>query len=169
MIEENKIELRSPKIDEIISAPPGFLLRSGSFLILSTIILILIFSAIIKIPEYINSNAVIKFSNNKSIVFIVSELSPGQALLVKKGQEVIVNINGMSEFKYGRIICKISDLKGSKATCHLELPIKTNYNNIIHFDEVLNVSVRILVEKQSILSKIISPLMFFFKNSHSYF
>lgn len=167
-MEENKIELRSPKIDEIISTPPGFLLKSGSSLILLTITIILIFSTIIKIPEYIYADAIIEITGNNSHANLVVNLRTGEEFIVKKDQIVLVSIKGLSEFKYGNIVCKINDINMTIATCHLRLPVKTNYNILIPIEDNLRVKVKILVDKQTIFSKIMAPLKFFFKNSHSY-
>lgn len=83
---ENRIELRSEEVQEIISQVPGWLLRWGISLIFGLFILLLATSWFIRYPDVIKANMVV--TTNPAPITLVSRAS-GKILLLKKPNEFV--------------------------------------------------------------------------------
>ena len=57
------LEFRSENVQEILNSPPNWIIRWGNFMIFSAILLILIFSYLIKYPEFIAAPVIVTSQN----------------------------------------------------------------------------------------------------------
>jgi len=91
---EEKIELRSPKVKEIIGQIPPFLVRSGITLIFLVIILIIVGSKYFKSPEIIKVQ--VEISPKDSNYQLTFKIPANEFKKIKKGAIVRVQIAQIS-------------------------------------------------------------------------
>ena len=92
---DNKIELRSPIINEILTRPPTWIVVWGSSIILFIITTLLIFSYFFKYPDYIDATAIITTEKppiwlNARNTATISGLFASNFEFVKKGQVIAI-------------------------------------------------------------------------------
>lgn len=94
-MKDNKIELRSPIINEILTRPPTWIVVWGSSVILLIITTLLIFSYFFKYPDYIEATVIITTEKppiwlNARNTAIISGLFASNFEIVKKGQVIAI-------------------------------------------------------------------------------
>ena len=179
--------LYSDQVNEIISNPPGKIVRWGTAVIFLVIVLILLLAWLIRYPEVLSSPVVITKSNltAESISDIKSEIIPdnsgeftGRISLdiekwskVNVGQEVNIKVSAFPYHDYGMLSgivkSKTPDDHGNAFEIEISLPqgLTTRYNKKLEFLPNMQGYAEIFTGDVSLLERVINPPRHFISRS----
>ncbi|MEN6619669.1 MAG: HlyD family efflux transporter periplasmic adaptor subunit [Rikenellaceae bacterium] len=103
--EKKKIELRSEDVNDILSRPPGWILRWGTVIILSIVVLLLIGSAIFKYPDRLVAPVLVTSENLPAQLVAkttgrLQKIFKGEGELVSNGELIAIIENPTSYENY---------------------------------------------------------------------
>jgi len=122
MSERKKIEIRSDEVNEILTRPPGWILRCGSIVLLGITALFIIGSALFKYPDTLTAPIVVTSENLPAQLVAkttgsVEELFRKDGDIVSKG-DIIALIENTANFEdYRKLNVIIDSLYGGTLSC----------------------------------------------------
>lgn len=117
MENQEKIELRSEKVRNIIGEVPPVLVRSGIGIIFGLILLLFIAMYFIPYPETLKVEVIVTSASTHSVVAYADALVPFvYANQLEKDMEVRVDMEGYAEQDYGLVKGTVTEVSGQLVT-----------------------------------------------------
>jgi len=177
-----EIELRSDEFQEIVQQSPKWLIRSGIYLVLGFLILMLWGSWFFRYPDLIEAKMIFTISktvNQQEMTESPAQTSDslnnnpfvGQIILslkdshqVTKGQKVNIRLEDYPAREYGMLSGTVKNISSISEDTHVrievELPAKltTNYNTTINLHQGMKGSAEIITENLRLIQRFIKPV-----------
>jgi hypothetical protein len=159
--ETSDIELQHTDVDNILSEPPVWLVRVGSYMIYGLVLIIILIAAIIKYPDTIIAEVVVNTSDKASMTLPYSNI----AKQIKQNTDVNIELNNYPAKDFGFLTAKTYNIEYSAITQQytiiLLLPKELTLNKgkkiIITADTKGNAT--ILLNNKSLLQRVFEILL----------
>ena len=95
MSSERKFEIRSDEVNDILTKIPGWMVRSGSMVMLGILLLLIIGSSFFKYPDIITAPVVVTSQNLPAQIISkkagrITTIIPANGAVVKKGDVIAI-------------------------------------------------------------------------------
>ncbi len=160
--ESDNIELRSPKVRNIIGQVPPRIIRIGTLIVFLIITGLLACSYWIKYDYAIKTEAIA--IHHSDTIFVKIKLSLSDAKKIKIGNKVILNFNNIPNLLHKQIITAVQYIPNkvvvSNAGGFVVLQIRLGSKKMITYDPVIDIedgvilNAEIIVDKMSLIERI---------------